>query len=79
MGCQPNCWRVSALDAARSIWARCANQPKYAGASSSVIDATGKLQPRADHLGDVAQGDTFLADGVVARRPPWPLLEYARR
>jgi hypothetical protein len=38
---QPSCWRVSALEAATSIWARFANQPKYSGACSGVIDSTG--------------------------------------
>ena len=66
VGFQPSCWRVSAQDAARSIWARSANQLKYSGASSGDrLDR--HLQPRTNHLGDVAQGDTFLAYGVVAR------------
>ena len=45
VGFQPSCWRVSALEAARSIVARCAIQPKYSGASSGVIDSTGIFNP----------------------------------
>ena len=45
--------------------AKCANQVKWAAASSGVLADDGNVQAPADHFGNFPVGHAFFSDGVV--------------